>query len=226
MEPQLNKILVALESLDESERCNALEDLHQTGYEKIVPLLVTALQDLSVRVREAAVDLLIKTGGSSVADATAALLSSENIPLRNAAIEILEKLGRSAVDALEKHLSSPSVDVRKFAIDTIGKLLSQFPESVSGVFPALIERLSDQDRNVAGAAAEALGFTKNDLAIPFLLEHLSGPNQSSWLQCNIIVALSRISSKKSLEAINKLDKTELYSEAESYVEMVLNGEVL
>ena len=226
MENQLREIITALASLNESDRCYALEDLQQLNDPTIVPYMVNALEDHSVRVRETAVESLIKVGGTPVAEAAAALLSSENVPLRNAAIEVLEMLGSPAVSVLEKYICSPSVDIRKFAIDTLGKLLSQAGTVTPSVLGLLIASLSDQDGNVAGAAAEALGMTKNDLAVPSLVKQIFGENQSTWLQCNIIVALSRISSEQSLQAIREIDDTRLSGAAKTYIEMALKGEVL
>lgn len=307
MEAKLSEIITALSSSDESDRIYAIEDLQEVTDPEIIPYLITALQDRSVRVREAVVDVLINMGGPVVAEATAALLNSEDVPLRNAAIEILEKLGCSALDVLEKYMHSPSADVRKFTIDTIGKLINQSIESNLPLFAthndrlseegmdkaiaatkalglrrddwainhlsdegvaeaitaakalghgrddwaipflsehisepsqsswlqcniitalSLIDRLSDEDVNVAGAAAEALGSARDDWTIPFLLRHIPGPSQSSWVQCSIVVALSRISSEKSLEALQQIDKTQLSDEALMFLEMAINGEVI
>lgn len=226
METKISDILTALSSSDESERCYAIEDLQEVKNQEIVPYLVMGLKDRSVRVREAAVDALANVGGQAVAEATVALLNSEEVPLRNAAIEILEKLGCSALDVLVKYIHSSEVDVRKFSIDTVGKILSQSSESHPSILLNLVECLSDEDANIAGAAAEALGLAKDDMVIPFLVSHISGANQSSWLQSNIIAALTRISSQKSLEAIKEIDKSQLSNEAKTYLEMALNGEVL
>jgi HEAT repeat protein len=226
MGPAINEIILALSSSDESERCYAVEDLQEVKDPNIIPHLIMALQDRSVRVRETAVDVLTNVGGGVTAEAVASLLSSEHVPARNAAIEILEKLGQPALYALEKYINSSSVDIRKFSIDIIGKVLAQTHEAHPLIFEALVDRLSDEDVNVAGAAAEALGLTKDDGAIPYLLINIFGANQSSWLQCNIIAALSRISSEQSLEALQQIDKAKLFEEAQTYLEMALDGEVL
>jgi HEAT repeat protein len=226
MEPKIDGILKSLGSADESDRCYALEDLQQIEFPAIVPFLITALGDRSARVRETAVGILIKLGGAAAAEGAAALLGTENIPLRNAAIEVLEKLGASALIALEKYVDDPSSDVKKFAIDTIGKLLAQDPRPHPAVLAALIEGLLDKDANVSGAAAEALGLAKDDIAIPFLLRQLVGLNRSSWLQCNIVVALARISSEESSQAIKQIDKTLLSAEAQVFLDSALKGEVL
>lgn len=220
----LSEIIAALSSSDESERCYALEDLERTQGPEAIPHLIGALQDRSARVREAALDLLTKVGNVAVADAAAVLLSSENVPLRNAAIEVLEKIGAPAISVLEQYINAPSDDVRKFAVDTVGKILSHMTESDPRTLEVLCGRLSDEDVNVAGAAAEALGLARNEWAVPFLLQRLMDSRQSSWIQCNIVVALSRISSESSREALRRIDKDNLSSEAKRYLEMALIGE--
>jgi HEAT repeat protein len=194
----IKKVISDLGSPDESDRCYAVEDLKQVNDPKVVEYLVIALKDPSTRVRETAVDILSIVGGSEVVASMVQLLDSESVPIRNAAIEVLEKLGPSALSTLEKYMDVSSVDVRKFAIDTIGKIL-QKSSSIQGerqprILAVLVDRLWSLNANVAGAAAEALGLSKDDTVIEPLLEHLFGANQSSWLQCNIIVALSRIGS--------------------------------
>ncbi|MEO5968931.1 MAG: HEAT repeat domain-containing protein [Bdellovibrionia bacterium] len=222
----LKEIIAALSSEDETDRCYALENLQQIHDPDIVPRLMSALEDRSVRVREHAISIFKREHGPVAAQAAASLLNSENEILRNAAIEILEGLGKSAIDVLEKYINSFSVDVRKFSIEVVGKILSNSPDSHPLVFDSLTNRLFDEDPNVSGAAAEALGFTKDDSAIPPLLECLSRPHSSYWLQCNIIVALSRIASPKSLEAIKQIDKNQLSEEARDFLKMALKGEPL
>ena len=230
MELKLTEVIASLGSLDESDRCYAVEDLEQIGTPIAIPYLMKALQDSSVRVREAAVEVLIKVGGSGVAEETVKLLSSEVVEVRNAATEILESLGVSAIDSLVACFNSSSGDVRKFAIDTAGKIIRKGVElqsnGISALIPALIDRLSDSDVNVSGASAEALGFPQNNLAIPFLLNTLLKNPTSYWLQCNIIVALSRISSDLSLKALQNVEKNILCPESQEFLEMALDGVVL
>jgi HEAT repeat protein len=221
----LEEIIPALSSPDESSRCQAIENLQLIQDSKIILYLITALEDSSVRVREQAISALIKVGGQPVAKATASLLNSENVALRNAAVEILENLDESTLEVLESYINSSSVDVTKFALEAVGKILNKSPEPHLKIFNSLITRLSDDDPNVSGAAAEALGLAKDDLAIPHLLNHLSGPNQSYWLQCNIIVALSRIASPMALEALNQINKDQISEEAKDFLDEALKGEI-
>jgi HEAT repeat protein len=227
---KLKEIVSNLHSSDESDRCYAIEDLKEVNDPKIVDYLIDALKDPSVRVRETATDVLVLVGGNGVAEGVASLLESEEVPIRNAAIEILEKMGPAALNTLETCMESSSIDVRKFAIDTVGKILNQTKfdshEPKPRIFSVLIDRLWASNANISGAAAEALGLSKDDSVIAPLMSHLSGPNKSPWLQCNIIVALSRIGTPNARSSIQNIDKNELFEEAKTFLEMALNGEAL
>ena len=222
----LEKIKAALGSVDESLRCCAVEDLQQLTSGDRIPLLLVSLQDRSARVREAAAAVLESVGGASVADAMAKLLGSENVPARNAAMEILEKLGQPSLKILEEYVNSPSVDVRKFAIDTIGKILAVTTGMDATMGSALSGRLYDADLNVAGAAAEALGNSKDDSIIQSLVRRLSEPSLASWVQCTIIVALSGMPGHMAREAILKIDRAHLSDEASTFLEQALKSEAV
>jgi HEAT repeat protein len=227
MLPQFEEIISGLKSTDESERCYALEDLELIMAPEYIPLLVLGMEDNSVRVRETATTALIKVGGIEVAESVAKLLYSENVALRNAAIEILEELENYSLTVLEQYIVSDSADVRKFSLDIICKIIPNVDQAtVKKIFTYLVPCLEDQDVNVAASAAEAIGLSKTELGISILLKYLIVPQKSTWLQCNIIVALARIDTDNSRLALSQIDKQELAPEALAYLEMALNGEEL
>ena len=225
MGPSLEKLVVALSGYTEAERSDAVEDLQQLKDREGIPYLVVALHDRSVRVREAAVRALIDLGGADVADAAAALLGSENVGMRNGAIEILEELGESALLPLERYLMSTSADVRKFSIDTVGKIISQIKATPS-TLSLLVDRLWDSNENVAGAAAEALGGTRDDTAVSFLVDRISASCESSWLQCSIVAVLADIESAASMDALQQIRRMQLSAEAKTFLDSALSGAAL
>jgi len=211
----VDDLLKELQSEDEADRRYAAEDLGDLGDKEAIPGLVKALQDPVIAVREAAADALVTIGGKEVAEQVVPLLDSDDAWLRNYAAEILEQIGPDAVEPLRSLCKSDSNDLKKFAVDILGRI-GEVNEL--DVFEEITELLDDENVNVAGAAAEALGRIGDPAVIPLLAEHLNGP---PWLQCNIIHALCQIGGDGARAVIESIDPDSLAQEANPYYEMAL-----
>ena len=215
MNLDIKQLIEELQSEDEADRRYAAEDLGELGAAEAIPHLVKALEDPSVGVREAATDALIAIGGEEVVRAVIPLLYSENPPLRNYATEILEHTGKDAPGEIMKLCESPSVDVRKFALDILGKIGEvQRLESLEPI----IRCLQDEDVNVAGAAAEALGKIGDPEVIPILTRLL---DDKLWLQCNAINAIAQIGGKRAEQALESVQVETLSNEARYFYQMAM-----
>jgi HEAT repeat protein len=215
-ENSLEELLRNLGSEDDVTRRYASEDLGELGDEAAIPALIRALEDPVIAVREAAADGLVAIGGLEVSRQVAHLMSSDNTPLRNAGLEILEAMGSDAVEVLIQCCSSPSSDIRKFALDILGKIGEVSEIHATGL---LIVMLNDVNINVAGAAAEAIGRVGDSVALPALVSHL---DSESWLQCNVMHAIARIGGEAAMEALGKVDVDRLSPEALHYYHMAVD----
>ena len=192
-------LIEQLASLDPTARRYAAEDLGDLHDARAVPALVEALSDLEVAVREAAVDALVVIGGQAVCEHVAPLLETEDVALRNYAIEILERVGPESIDVLVAGCNSASPDVRKFALDILGKVAGG---CAGECLEAVVALLGDDNPNVAGSAAEALGHIGDARATPYLAKHLDDP---PWMQLCVFSALSQIGGEAALEALSSVD---------------------
>jgi HEAT repeat protein len=194
-----DRLIEQLSSPDPTTRRYAAEDLGDLHDVRAVPALVKAVKDSEVAVREAAVDALAAIGGLAVSERVAPLLESEDVALRNYAIEILERVGPESTDVLVAACNCASPDVRKFALDILGKVARG---CAGKCLEAVAARLGDDNPNVAGSAAEALGRMGDSQAIPHLMNHLGDP---PWMQLCVFSALSQIGGKTALKALRSVD---------------------
>ncbi|MBW2031856.1 MAG: HEAT repeat domain-containing protein [Deltaproteobacteria bacterium] len=213
MSADINELLKDLRSEDATDGRYAAEDLGGLNDPAAVHALVKALEDPVVGGREAAVESLIAIGGREGCENVIPLLGSEDAYLRNYAIEILEHLGADAIESLVNLCDSPSSDLRKFAMDVLGKIGELCDVNAIGV---ITSGLDDENVNVAGAAAEALGRIGDPAAIPALAGHLGG---HPWLQCNVLNAIAQIGGKEARGVISRIDPEQLAPEARFYYEM-------
>ncbi|MBW1730167.1 MAG: HEAT repeat domain-containing protein [Deltaproteobacteria bacterium] len=205
-------LLKHLNSEDATDRRYAAEDLGDLNHPAAIPALIKALEDPVVAVREAAVDSLITIGGKDVCEQVIPLLGSDDAWLRNYATEILEQIGVDAVEGVRKLCESPSSDIRKFALDVLGKIGELTDVDA---FEEIAARLDDENVNVAAAAAEALGRIGDPAAIPILADYVYS---SPWLQCNVIHAIYQIGGDGARQVIENIDPEKLSSEAQPYYE--------
>ena len=114
--------MLNLDSEDEADRRYAAEDLGELRNPAAIPKLVKTLRDPVIAVREAAADALINIGGEKVCEAIVPLLDHDDATLRNLALEVLERLHADSIEACIELYNSESNDLRKVAIDTLGKI--------------------------------------------------------------------------------------------------------
>ncbi len=210
---RVGELLAALADGDALRRRQAAQDLGELGDVAAVPGLIAALADPVVAVRESAVDGLVAVAMPEVAWQVATLLDSQDAALRNYGQEILEGLGTASVEALMERLVSPSSDVRKFAVDVLGRIGEVSEIRATGI---LCGMLGDANPNVAGAAAEALGRVGDKRALPALVQHLRG---EPWLQCCVLYAIARIGGEAALAALADIDSQSLLPEVAHYFVM-------
>lgn len=115
-------LIEQLTSPDPTTRRYAAEDLGDLHDACVVPALVEAVRDPEVAVREAALEALVVVGGPAVCENVAPLLETGDVALRNYAVEVLERVGPESIDVLIAACKSASPDVRKFAVEILGKV--------------------------------------------------------------------------------------------------------
>lgn len=210
MPAEINALIQGLNSSQAEERRFAAEDLGDLRAAEAVPHLVRVLDDVEVSVREAAADALVRCADADGARWIAALLASESVPIRNYAQEILAGIGSKALPALVSAFMDADGDIRKFALDVIGRM---GPRARSAQ-PEVIRLLRDPNVNVAGAAAETLGLIGDSESLAPLLELFDGP---TWMQCCAIQALSDHPVDEARHALATIDPAKLSPEAADFL---------
>lgn len=182
---QLELIRQQLESPDSEERIAAVRQMLNLP-EPSMRLFVLGLGDEDWRVRKVAVETFFGLAHPEnlIEELIELLHQQENAGLRNAAIEILVGLGSVAVPELQREISCPDVEVRKFVIDILGEI------GDARCANELIIALSDPDINVRYAAAETLGKLRVDAAVGPLLALMEDPDPG--LKFTILQSLSLI----------------------------------
>ncbi len=205
-EPTLEELLADLESDDEADRRYAAEDLSELKDPASIPALVKALEDTVVAVREAAAEALIAVGTEAVCERVAEFLDVDNTALRNYAVEILERLRAVSMNTCVKLYASPSHDIRKIAIDALGKNeATRDSEAMDTVTAAL----DDPHVNVSAAAAEALGRLGGSAALDALSKHIG---LHPWLDGTVFLALAQIGGYEAKHILDQVDEKELSAE--------------
>ena len=132
---------------------------------------------------------LIEIGGGDVARIMASLIGNDDIAMRNLAAKVLISIGEPAVRYLIPYLRDSSKDVRKFAVDILGRIGSEEP--LFELFPLL----KDSDPNVRNATVEALGLIgSEDATLPLCDAFIRDP---SIMSCTAD-ALGRIGDTRAL----------------------------
>lgn len=203
----IKQLIKDLQSDDEETRRYAAEDMGDTREPEVIPFLVKALFDPSVAVQEAAVDSLIAIGGEKVCESVIPLLDNDDAAVRNLAREVFEGVGVIAIDFAVKLYDSKSHDLRKIAIDTLGKIEeTKYCNALETVFKAL----DDEHINVVQAACEALGKLNCEEAVEQLVNHLG---IHPWVDATIFLSLGRIGTFEAKEALEKINPENLSQEA-------------
>jgi HEAT repeat protein len=206
-----------LSSPDETERRTAAEHLAGCEDDEALEALCNALADPVPVVCEAAAGSLIAIGGLEVCHRALALLRSDEPRLRSYAVEILEQVADADLDALIALLKDDNHDARACALEVLEFLVEGGDEDT---FEPLVEALADENINVAAAAAAALGRLGNPEAIPSLVQQLG---RESWMQCNVVGAISEIGGPRAAEALEHLDDSGLTDEARFYLKTALRA---
>jgi len=168
-------------------------------------------------VREAAAEALVVIGGPAVSEHVAPLLETEDVALRNYAIEVLERVGPESIDVVVLACKSPSPDVRKFALDILGKVAQGCAGECLDAVAAL---LGDDNPNVAGSAAEALGHMGDSRATLYLANHLGGP---PWMQLCVFSALAQIGGETALRVLRSVEVGKLSPYTKHFYDSSLNA---
>lgn len=164
----LQEILNAIHSTDEETRRSALSLLNNVNCNDAQDILFTAMGDVSWRVRKDAVEsyLQINPDIESVKKLLNHIRSEDNAGLRNSAAEAVIRLGAFCAPSLIAMAQDPEADVRKFVVDIMGAIGD--PVFV----PVLLNTLTDEDVNVASAAAEHLGSIRDQGAAEQLMRSI------------------------------------------------------
>ncbi len=206
-EPTLQELLEELAGSDAEARRYAAEDLGDLGDPAAVEALVGALRDPAVAVREAAAEALIAIGGEAVCRAVLPLLDDDDSAVRNLALEVFEKLRVEAIPASIELYGSASHDLRKIAVDTLGKIEETRETEGYGL---LLRALDDPHINVAAAAAEALGRLGGSAAITALG---GAVGRHPWLDATIFLSLARIGTPEAVAKLAEIEVEELSGDA-------------
>jgi HEAT repeat protein len=152
------------------DRAFAAELLGRVGGAKAVPALLETVQATRTEdsdVREIALRALARIADPGAVEPLIAALSSADTWLTARIADIITRHGEAAVDPLMTLLtSSTHHPARAWAANVLGEVRAQ------RAFPLLVRALNDQDDEVRGKAATALGRLGDRRAIHHLLEHL------------------------------------------------------
>lgn len=172
----------ALKSEDPTDRCHAIERLAACPDSESVKRIAEVLHDPEAIVMETARAALLSLPGVLVFPAVTPLLESDSPSVRTTAMEIAKRTGLppEGVDILRRLAAGDDPDLRLFALEIIGSY------GTEDLLDAVLERLSDSNRNVALKAVEALGGFHSERALDALSEELAG---DSWRRAAAIEAL-------------------------------------
>jgi HEAT repeat protein len=204
---KIEMLIDALKKGDDEKRRYAAEDLGDLKIRESIPFLVEALRDSSVAVQEAVVDSLISIGGKEVCESIISLLDDDDASVRNLAREVFEGMGDVVLEYCDRLYLSTSHDLRKIAIDTLGKIEST---KYSKSFATILKALDDTHINVVQAACEALGKLNSEQAVEFLKKHIG---RHPWIDATIFLSLGRIGTCEAREILEKIDSDTLSPEA-------------
>ena len=226
----LDAMLDALKSNDRVKRDKTYDALIAVG-QPAVPRLIGLLNDDDPATREYAAAILgnigderavaplmemLKSGktpryiyawalGKLKAEAAIAplitALGEKNDALQKEATRALIGIGAPAVPALVKGLESPVADVRKYSARALSIIEDKRAEG------PLDARLSDEDPDVAAAAALALGTAGTEKSIPALIKALDAKDMMT--RVNASISLGQLEAKDAvgpLTAIMDKDK--------------------
>lgn len=182
----------ALADHDFGVRWSAVSALGKLGNDQALPLLEKALADPDSSLRRAAATALGNLGGDQVLALLEKALADPIVTVRQSAAYALGRVGGDKAHALlellpagmrppvvgvdkslvqlGKELSHPDANVRRLAVNALGRL------GGDQVLGWLEQALADKDANVRQAAAIELGGIGGDKALALLEKALADPN--------------------------------------------------
>ena len=189
----------------EQELIDRMFEIRQSGTEKDVDFVVDILYSGdSKAIREMAIDTLIELGRKyDISEKIAELLRSDDAFTRNAAIEILAETRSKKI--LKKLLSDPDKEVRKYALDALGRMNEE------DVGEIISKALDDPDPNVKFAACEYIGKLNYKKAEDKLIDMLK-KEESEYGISVLLDTLVKLKSEKALPHIKQ--KYEKYRNTE------------
>ena len=174
-----------INSLIESERCTAIEELVGKGHLSSIIILVDQLEkETSFYVRRHLIQALGSLQNLRTGLIVARLFVSTQAHVRNAAVEVLQTLQEFSLPTIETLMTDPSRDIRKLSVDVLDKIPGE------KAFSLLIQGLQDRESVIVSACAEALGRKQDYRAIPPLIELLQ-TSTNVWISFSVIEALAK-----------------------------------
>jgi len=152
------------------DRAFAAELLGRVGGAKAVPALLETVEATRTEdsdVREVSLRALARIADPGAVEPLIRTLATAEVWLAPRIADILTRHGELAVDPLIAVLNDSSRQpARAWAANVLGELRAQ------RAFPSLVRSLGDQEDEVRGKAATALGRLGDRRAVGYLLEHL------------------------------------------------------
>ena len=198
----VESLLQACPDSDKEVRLTAIEALGQIGAQgpavysrlRIVSALVKAMDDEQSSVRWAAAHALGQIRDPDTIPALIqALRRNQNYVKRSISDALRHTVSHQSVSHILKALNDPDVNVRRTAVEILGRL----GEEDVKVVPALLNCLQDADHTVRRDAIEALGQLRSTEAVPALIELLES---TEWeLRWAATEAIGRIGASEAVD---------------------------
>lgn len=135
-------------------------------------------------VKEAALEACVTVGGPAMGERFRGLFESPEPLDRLMAVYGLGKLGvQDHIDVLRTALEDDIPDIRKVALEALGRECSDLPEYM----PLLIPRLEDDNREVRLAVVDLMGSCAHDDSVEYLLRALK--DEDDWVRVRAAEAL-------------------------------------
>ena len=202
--PTLKKLIEQTFSSDFHERKNAAKqigEMHERAA-PAVPFLIRLLSDrdlddTSFKWQYYVNNALVAIGEPAL-DACIDAANDRSSGVQFYAMECLTKFESSrAVDALVKLLESPNPDISQFA--AVRFTIRRDPRSVEPLLKVLQAEPAwfwgDHDKTRHTGTVEALGFQRDQRAVPNLLNILRNPKEDEWLRAAAARSLGQISKR-------------------------------
>jgi hypothetical protein len=190
----MNKLIKLLQSQEEAERLDAVEQLSESMNDEIFESFLERLKiEYSMLIKDRLVLQMEnafavgKVGGGSVFARVFSLYLAHNPYLRSSAIQILSAGNDAVARFLAANFFDSNADVRKLIIDTLGVIATDKAKD------ALRKALDDRDINVKITAIEHLGNLRDTVSITKFLQQLKN-STNAMLTVSILDAIDKTGS--------------------------------